>query len=445
MDYTLLTEADRAAMLERIGAASVEDLLRCVPEAVRLKRPLNLPAAADEMTLRGEARRMADDNAAGAVCFLGAGAYDHFIPATVDHLAARGEFVTAYTPYQAEASQGALQAFFEYQTLLCELTGMEVANASLYDGATAAAEAALMCRAVTGRNRIVVAGSVHPDTMAVLRTYSGRLGVEVAATDVVAGVASGQQLAEALDDATACAVVQTPNFLGCLEPTGKIAEVCRAAGVMLVVSVDPISLGILKRPGDYGADVAVGEGQAMGIPMSFGGPYLGFFAARRQLARRLPGRLVGQTTDAEGRRAWCLTLQTREQHIRRERATSNICTNQGLCALRAAIYLATMGSRGLGQVARLCLAKSHYAAEQIAALPGYALKFKAPFFKEFVVRTSRGVEAVLEAALQEGVLAGVPLRPYFPELGDCFLVAVTEKRTAEQIDRLVEVLGKVGR
>lgn len=442
MDYTQLTEAERADMLGRIGVGAIEELLRPIPASVRLKRPLNLPAAADEMTLLAEAGRLAEANAAEAVCFLGAGSYDHFIPTLVDSLATRGEFVTAYTPYQAEASQGALQVFYEYQTMLCQLTGLPVANASLYDGASAAAEAVLMAHAITGRPKVVCAGTAHPETRATIQTYCRRLEIELVIADCVAGHASGQQIAESLDDRTACVLVQSPNFFGCIEPMAAIGEMCRAAGVMLIAAVDPISLAILARPADYGAAVAVGEGQALGNPMSYGGPSLGFLATLRQHVRRIPGRLVGRTTDAAGRRGFCLTLQTREQHIRREKATSNICTNQGLLAIRAAIYLATMGPEGLAETAELCRAKSRYAAGRIAALPGYELQFKVPFFKEFVVRTRRGVETVLAAAREAGLLAGVPLGPYFPELGDCFLTAVTEKRTRAEIDRLIEVLAK---
>jgi glycine dehydrogenase subunit 1 len=355
-------------------------------------------------------------------------------------VAARSEFYTAYTPYQAEASQGSLQAFFEYQTLVTQLTGMDVSNASMYDGGSAAAEAVLMAMHATGRSRVVTAASVHPEYRQILATYLANLGVDLVTLEVPQGTVSMLELAAAVDDRTACVLVQHPNFFGCLEEIEPAAEIAHKAGALLVASVDPISLGILKRPGDLGADIVVAEGQSLGNPMAFGGPYLGLMACREQFLRRMPGRLVGQTVDHHGRRCWVLTLQTREQHIRREKATSNICTNQGLLALRATVYLSLMGPAGMRSVAELCLQKARYAAERLAAVPTLAAKFDRPTFKEFVVRSKgRAVEELIEKCRQEEILAGVPLGQWYPEWDDCLLVAVTERRTKEDIDRLASV------
>ncbi|NQT15158.1 MAG: aminomethyl-transferring glycine dehydrogenase subunit GcvPA, partial [Planctomycetes bacterium] len=341
----------------------------------------------------------------------------------------------------AEASQGNLQAMFEYQTLITQLTGMDVSNASLYDGASAAAEAVLMALGATRRDRVVTASSVHPEYRETLATYLANLNVELVTLDTPEGVVPPEDLARAVDDRTACVVVEHPNFFGCLEDVRALAEIAHGSGALFVVAVDPISLGRLARPGDYGADIVVAEGQSLGSPMSFGGPYLGIMAAREQFVRRMPGRLVGQTVDRRGRRCWVLTLQTREQHIRRERASSNICTNQGLLALRAAVYLAAMGPEGMRSVADLCLRKARYAFEALTRPGSLERVFDRPTFKEFVVRVSDGrVEERLEAARREGIFAGVPLSKWYPELADSVLVAVTEKRSKGEIDRLVEVM-----
>ncbi len=444
MNYTQLTEQDVGAMLGTIGAGSVEDLFRDIPPSARLDRPLAVPEGLDELQLLRELERLASANRScqQQVCFLGGGYYDHFIPTVVDALGSQSEFVTAYTPYQAEASQGSLQAFYEYQTLICQLTGMDVSNASLYEGATAAAEAVLMARSSTGRRRVVVSAGVHPDTRGVLATYIRELPMDLVVVETVSGRTNPEDLRRAVHDDTAAVVIQTPNVYGCVESLDRLAAIGHEAGAVVVASVDPISCAVLKKPGELGADIAVGDAQPMGIPMSFGGPSCGFMACREAFMRKMPGRLIGATRDRAGRRAYCLTLQTREQHIRRERATSNICTNQGLLALRVAIYLSAVGRTGLTKVATLCVDKAHYAAEKIAALPGYELRFRAPFFKEFVVRTNRDVSRVLQHCRTRGILAGVPLAPWYPELGDCFLVAVTEKRTREEIDQLVSALGE---
>jgi glycine dehydrogenase subunit 1 len=336
MPYFLNTPEDQQAMLEAIGVASIDELFAMIPADMRLNRPLDIPPALGELELTARLSQLAGNNlsAEQKVCFLGGGSYDHFIPAVVDTLAGRGEFYTSYTPYQPEASQGNLQAFFEYQTLITQLTGMDVSNASLYDGGSAAVEAAMMCLAATKRHgRVVTAASVHPEYRQILETYLRNLDVELVTIGTPDGTINPEDLVSALNDRTACTLVQHPNFFGCLEDVERLARITHDAGAMFVVSFDPLSLGLLKRPGDYGADIAVAEGQSLGSPMAYGGPYLGIMACREEFVRRMPGRIKGQTTDRRGKRCWVLTLQTREQHIRREKATSNICTNQGLFAL----------------------------------------------------------------------------------------------------------------
>lgn len=443
MPYFPNTESDRQAMLQAIGVASVDDLLAMIPTEVRMQRDLCVPPGMGELELTAHLSQLASQNtpASAAACFLGGGSYDHFIPAVVDMVASRSEFYTAYTPYQPEASQGSLQAFFEYQTLIAELTGMDVSNASLYDGGSAVAEAVLMAMHTTGRKRVVTTESVHPEYRQTLATYTANLDIDLRTLDAAEGTVGPADLDAAVDDQTACVLIQHPNFFGCLEEVEQAAEIAHRKGALLVVSVDPISLGILKRPGDYGADIVVAEGQSLGNPMAFGGPYLGIMACREQFLRRMPGRLVGQTVDRRGNRCWVLTLQTREQHIRREKATSNICTNQGLYALRAAVYLALMGPSGMRDAANLCLQKSRYAAERLADTPSLSPAFDRPTFKEFVVRVKgRPVEDVLERARGENIFAGIPLGRWYPRLSDCLLIAVTEKRTREEIDRLAAVL-----
>ncbi len=440
MAYIVNTPEDRQSMLEAIGVESIEDLFQIVPPELRFQRPLDVPPAMGELELTAHIAELARRNTSPeeAVCFLGGGSYDHFIPAVVDFVASRSEFYTAYTPYQAEASQGTLQAMFEYQTLITQLTAMDVSNASLYDGGSAVAEAVIMAMQSTRRwNRVVTTASVHPEYRRNLGTYLANLHTELVTVGTSQGYLAPEELERALDDQTACVVVQHPNFFGCLEDVEALAEIAHRRGALFVVSFDPISLGLLKRPGDYGADIAVAEGQSLGCPMAFGGPYLGILACREQFVRRLPGRLVGQTTDRRGRRCWVLTLQTREQHIRREKATSNICTNQGLLALRASVYLASMGPQGMRDVARLCLQKAHYALDRLTEIPSIERAFSRPVFKEFIVRLGdRRIETVLETARAKGFFPGVPLKQWYPELADCLLVAVTEKRTKAQIDQL---------
>jgi glycine dehydrogenase subunit 1 len=444
MPYISNTAEDQRAMLETIGLKSLEELFASVPAELRLNRSLAIPPALGELELTAHLAELAGKNAPAGqkVCFLGGGSYDHFIPAIVDYVASRGEFYTSYTPYQPEASQGNLQAFFEYQTLITQLTGMDVSNASLYDGGSAATEAVLMATSATGRHgRVVTSASVHPEYRQILATYLVNLGIELVTVPAPGGTIDLEALQAAVTPDTACVLLQQPNFFGCLEPVDRVVDIARAAGALAVMSVDPISLGVLKRPGDYGADIVVAEGQSLGSPMSFGGPYLGIMACREQFVRRMPGRIAGETVDRRGKRCFVLTLQTREQHIRREKATSNICTNQGLFALRATVYLAALGPQGLRETAELCLRKARLAAGELVKKTGWKLAFERPSFKEFVVRLPGGkVEAAVARAADAGFLAGVPLGQWYPELADCLLVSVTEKRTRREIDALVACL-----
>ncbi|MEX0819172.1 MAG: aminomethyl-transferring glycine dehydrogenase subunit GcvPA [Pirellulaceae bacterium] len=443
MPYTFNTPEDQQAMLDAIGAASLEDLFAPIPDSLRLKRLLDIPAAMGELELTQHIQALAakNEHAGQRVCFLGGGSYDHFVPAVVDAIASRGEFYTSYTPYQPEVSQGNLQVTFEYQTLICQLTGMDVSNASLYDGGSAAVEAVLLCMSVTKRSKVVTTSSVHPEYRQIIETYFTHLGAELVTVGSPDGTVSIEELEAAVDDQTACVLLQQPNFFGCIEHAERVSRIAHDRGALFVVSCDPISLGLLKRPGDVGADVVIAEGQSLGTPMQYGGPYLGIMACREQFVRRMPGRIAGETVDRRGKRCWVLTLQTREQHIRREKATSNICTNQGLFALRAAIYLSAVGPQGLREVAELCLQKGRYAIEQIVADDRFELAFPQPVFKEFVIRDRKGkVADVLAECHESGILAGIPLATWYPELADCFLVAVTEKRTKHEIDLLADGL-----
>ena len=444
MRYLPTTEQNRRQMLDVIGAGSIEELLARVPAKARLARPLAVgPALAETdliRQLRGLSARNAD--ADGYVCFLGGGAYDHYVPSPINHLVSRGEFFTAYTPYQPEASQGTLRTIYEYQTMLAELTGMDVANASIYDGASSLAEAALMARSATGRGEVVLASGVNPRYRQVTATYAAGLGLRLRSTPAAAGVLDAEAAGRLCGPKTAALVVQSPNVYGCVEDVAGAAEIAHAAGALLIVVADPVNLGVLEAPGHLGADVVVGEGQGLGVPLSYGGPYLGVFAAKRDFLRRLPGRLVGATVDRDACRGFVLTLQTREQHIRRDKATSNICTNVALCALMATIYLATLGKRGLVEVGEQSAAKAHYAADRLRAIPGVSLRFDAPFFKEFALRLPKPPERVAARLARSKILAGLPLKSVDRGLADCLLVAVTEKRTKREIDRFADELAK---
>ncbi len=446
MRYIPTTPEERAHMLRVIGVESVDDLFADIPQSVRLHRPLRLRPPLSDPEVLAYLRALAERNghADRLVCFAGAGAYDHFVPPAVWQLAGRGEFLTAYTPYQAELMQGELQAAYEYQTMVCELLGMEVANASMYDGASALGEAVVMARDLTRRDRVVISQAVHPEYRQVVRTYTEPLGIRLVQQRHQAGVTPPDP--RAVDHRTAAVVVQHPNFFGCLEDVRGWAELAHRVGALMVVACsDPLAFGLLEAPGPLGADIVAAEGQPLGNPLNFGGPYLGIIATREAFVRRMPGRLVGATVDRHGRRGFVLTLQTREQHIRREKATSNICTNEALNALAAAIYLSLLGPQGVRQVAELCVLKAHYLKSKLATLPGFRLAFPGPTFHEFVVRTPRPAAALVRALAREGFLAGVPLGRFYPGYRDALLVCVTEARTREEMDRFAEALERVAR
>ncbi|MEK7823559.1 MAG: aminomethyl-transferring glycine dehydrogenase subunit GcvPA [Candidatus Eisenbacteria bacterium] len=438
MSFIGLSRGEEERMLAAIGVPRFEDLVASVPEEVRLQRTLAVPGPLSEIDARRRFGEWARANDADhAVSFLGGGVYDHYIPAAVNAIAMRSEFATAYTPYQPEVAQGSLTAMFEFQSMIVELTGAEVANASLYDGATAAVEAALLARHQTGRARVVVAGALHPNYLDVLRTYLER---DVTVVADRGGPCAPEDLAGVLGPDVAAVIYQHPNFFGVLESPQAIHALAHEAGALAVAVCDPIALALLEPPGATGADIVVGEGQCLGNPPSFGGPLLGFFACRQGLVRRMPGRIAAQTVDRHGRRGFVLTLQTREQHIRREKATSNICTNQGLLALRATLYLGLLGKLGLTEVAELCVQKSHHAAGLAAALPGYRLAHDGAFFREFVLECPVDAAEVVRAGRRGGVLPGVDLGQFRPEWRRWLLVAVTEQRSVAEIERWVEVL-----
>lgn len=438
------TEADRSEMLASIGAGSVDELFADVPEQVRFP-DLDLPAAISEMEVLDELQALADRNVDSHefTSFLGAGAYDHFVPSVVRELLRRGEFYTAYTPYQPEVSQGTLQAIFEFQSLIAHLTGMEVANASVYDGATALAEAVNMAlnQHRGSRRRIVLAPTIHPQYREVVETYMRGNDVEIVGRSVFRnGVAS---LAEMVNEDTAIVAVQYPDFLGHINDYTPVGERAREVGALFCVVVNPIALGLIKPPSEFGADIVVGEGQPLGIPLTYGGPYLGLFATKEEYVRKMPGRLVGETTDVRGQRGYVLTLTPREQHIRRSRATSNICTNQGLMALAATIYLSALGKHGLRRVAELCYHKAHYLADAIDSLEGFSLWNKRPFFNEFVVKSPVPVAALNDRLLGRDIIGGYDLGTWREEFESHMLLAVTERNSRDQLDRLIDTLREV--
>lgn len=442
MSFVPHSEADLRDMLAEVGLSSLADLYSDIPAELILDQPLDVPPVLSEW----EAVRRAEELAAkdpSLICFAGGGIYDHHVPAIVDHIVRRSEFYTAYTPYQPEVAQGTLQAIYEFQTMVCELTGMEVANASIYDGATSTGEAALMAMAVTRRSGILLPGNLHPHYRKVVHNYVSGLGTDVRKIEPQAdGLLDPATVASAVDEKTACVIVQSPNFFGLIEDLEPLAEAAHAAGALLVAVVDPLSLAILRSPGEQGADIVVGEGQSFGNTPNFGGPVVGLFAARQKFVRQMPGRIVGATTDVEGRRGYVLTLQTREQQIRRGKATSNICTNQGLNMLAATVHLATLGPAGLRQVAEVSARNAHYAFDRIATLDGVQPLYpETPFFREFAIATDEDSQTILERGMERGVLAGVSLSR-FPELGapDGLLIAFTEKRSRGDIDLLVEVI-----
>lgn len=445
MHYIPNTAEVEKELLQAIGVRRFEDLLVNIPENFLKKCQINLPSPLSELEITKYMENLASTNrhSGNTVSFLGGGAYDHFIPAVVDFLISRSEFYTAYTPYQPEVSQGTLQSIYEYQSLICRLTNMEVANASLYDGATALAEAAIMSVNTTGRNRILISPLINPFAIDVLRTYLGNRAIEIELLPESNGLSDFTDLADYLDDKIAALLVQSPNFLGNIENLNGISKILEDNKSLLVVSVDPISLSILKSPGELGAHIAVAEGQPLGIHQSFGGPYLGVIASKKSLIRKMPGRIVGETVDVDGKRGYVLVLQTREQHIRRERATSNICTNQGLMALAATIYLSLMGKNGLNRVATLCLNNSHYLCERITALQGFDLAYdNTPFFKEFVVKTPVPAKKIIDAGVKENIFSGIDLGVYRKEWEKSLLIAVTEKKTCQEMDDFVKFLSK---
>ena len=443
MRYIPNSSEEQSEMLKVVGLSSTAELFRSIPEDVRLARKLNVVDPLAEPEVIAEMESLAAQNGgARKPSFLGAGVYSHFSPTIVDYLIQRSEFFTSYTPYQPEVSQGTLQYIFEFQTLVCQLTGMDVANASMYDGSTSCAEAVLMAQRITRRDKVLIAKTVHPEYIEVTRTYTqhGDTAIDVLGIDQSTGCVAEQDLSK-LDDKTACLVIQSPNFFGCIEDVKALADRAHAVGALLIVAVtEAISFGLLKTPGECGADIVVAEGQSFGIPMSFGGPHLGLFACKEQHLRNMPGRLAGVAYDKNGNRGFVLTLATREQHIRREKATSNICTNQGLIALAATIYMEAMGKKGLQEVAMQNAQKTAYAAEKICALPGFSRPFSAPVFNEFVVRAPKSASEILEKLRVNGIIGGLALSKYFGGHDNDILVCVTETSTREQIDALVSAL-----
>jgi glycine dehydrogenase subunit 1 len=442
MDFLPHTPEDDAQMLEAIGLAALDDLFEAVPAAVRLGRDLDVGPALDEISLLGHLGALAarDRGASELACFAGGGAYDHYVPAAVRALASRAEFATSYTPYQPELSQGVLQAIFEFQSVVCEIYGMEVANASLYDGASALVEATNLAARVTKRDRAIVGATVHPHYLDVLRTYTSGLGFDIS----VAPYGPDGTVDWAAVDATGAAAVVTayPNFFGRLEDVPAAAEVARAAGALTIAVTDPTAMGVLASPGSLGADVVVGEGQGLGNGLHYGGPYVGLFATKLELVRQVPGRIAGETLDADGRRAFVLTLQAREQHIRRAKATSNVCTNQTLMAIATAVHLAWLGPKGLSHLGEVCVRNAAFAAQRLAAIPGCAIAFDGPHFKEIVLRTPADGRELARRLAERGYLAGPGLGRWFPELANCLLIAVTERRTEDEIVGLAEAIEK---
>ncbi|MGO4887128.1 aminomethyl-transferring glycine dehydrogenase subunit GcvPA [Anaerobacillus sp. MEB173] len=440
--YLPMTEQDQKEMMDTIGIQSVEELFADIPEKIRYKGQLNIEKELPEPELVNYLQGLAGKNVNTKQypTFLGAGVYDHYISSVVDHVISRSEFYTAYTPYQPEISQGELQAIFEFQTMVSELTGMDLANASMYDGQTALAESAMLSAGQTRRKKLIVSKAVHPEARAVLHTSAKGQNLTVVEVDVEAGVTNLAALKDEIDNDTACVIVQYPNFFGSIENLQEIEEMTHAQKAMFVVSSNPLSLGLLKPPGHFGADIVIGDIQPFGIPAQFGGPHCGFFATTKKLMRKVPGRLVGQTTDDQGQRGFVLTLQAREQHIRRDKATSNICSNQALNALASSVAMSALGKNGVKEMAKQNLQKAHYAKEQVLN-NGVNVVFNQPFFNEFVVKLDKPVQDVNKQLLQQGIIGGYDLGRDYPELDGHMLIAVTELRTKEEIDILAKALG----
>lgn len=440
--YLPQTSADQKEMLAAIGIDSTEQLFSDIPESIRFKGELNISKAMAEPDLVRYLSKLANKNKSlkQVTSFLGAGVYEHYIPSVVNHVISRSEFYTAYTPYQPEISQGELQAIFEFQTMVCEITGMEVANSSMYDGATALSEAAMMACGETKRKKVLVSRAVHPESREVLAANAHGQGVEVVEIGLDGGITNLEQLKELIDDKVAAVIVQYPNFFGQIEDLGKIESIVHEHKALFIVSANPLALGMLKPPGAFGADVVVGDMQPLGIPTQFGGPHCGYFAVTQKLMRKIPGRIVGQTTDDQGRRGFVLTLQAREQHIRREKATSNICSNQALNALASAVCMSALGKNGLQELAMLNFQKAHYAKSKIEKLTGYSIPFTSSFFNEFVVKTPKPVHQIISSLIADGIIPGYDLGQAYPEFENHLLIAVTDMRTKEEIDRLVSRL-----
>ena len=428
-------------MLSSIGLKSIDELFKDIPGELKPKS-FNLPSGKSELEVLQYLQKLAEKNNNKPISFLGAGFYDHFMPPAVEAITSRSEFYTSYTPYQPEVSQGMLQALYEYQTAISNLAGMEVANASLYDGGTALYEAAMMALRITKRKKIVVGEGVNPIYRKILSSYTKNLNLELAETTTSEGLAEREKIKNILDKDTACLILQNPNFFGCLDDFSDLVEFAHNKGVLVIISVYPISLGIVKSPGEMGADIVVGEGQGLGLPLSFGGPYLGLITTLKKFVRQMPGRIVGETTDKKGKRGFVLTLQTREQHIRREKATSNICSNETLCALSALVYLSLLGKEGIKELANLCRDKTYYMLKSLSKI-GIKTKFSAPIFNEFVVELPLNADTIVKELFKKNIIAGFPLGRYYPEMKNCLLIAITEKRTKEEIDLFVKNLGEI--
>lgn len=442
MSFVPHTQEDIKQMLISIGVKSVDELFKDIPVTLRPKS-FNLPAPKSEFEVTQALRKLAAKNAAGLVNFVGAGFYDHFIPAAVDSLSSRSEFYTAYTPYQPECSQGWLQAIYEYQSIICELTGLDVSNASLYDGGTALFEAMMMALRHTGRNKIILDSGVNLIYRTMLYTYTSNLSIEFVEIPVAHGQSCREELFKHLDDKTAAVIFQNPNFFGAVDDHSDMVERVHKFGALAIASVYPVSLGMIKAPGEMGFDIATGEGQSLGIPLSFGGPYLGFMAARNQLVRQMPGRIVGATVDSDGKRGFVLTLQTREQHIRRQKATSNICSNEALCALRAAIFMSLLGREGFKELAEHNYQKAEFAKETLSRINGVQVKRSSPTFNEFTVLLPRHADEVVHHMIEKGFAGGFPLGRFYKGMDNYLLIAVTEKRTKEEILRFADSLEAV--
>lgn len=446
MNFVLNTQKEKKQMLSFLGMNSINDLFKDINEDIKQKELLKLPKPLSELELTKQMRKISEENAdmLDYACFLGGGAYNHFIPSVVDHMISRGEFYSSYTPYQAEMSQGMLQSIFEFQSMICELTEMDVANASMYDGASAMAEAAIMAAKYTERKGIIISKTVHPEYRQVLQTYANAFGLKVFEVEIENGLTDIRDIESKLNNSISCVILQSPNFFGVIENLENIEVLVHKNDCKLITCVvEPISLGILKPPGKYGADIVVGEAQAFGNPMSYGGPHLGFMATKHEFLKKIPGRLSGVTVDRDGEKGFVLTLQTREQHIRRERATSNICTNQALNALAATVYLALVGKNGLRGIAEICAQRAHYACKKVCEQEGFELRFNAPFFNEFVISCPTTPKTINQALLKKKIIGGLELGRFYEDHKNCMMFSVTEMNSIDTIEKLVDTLHEV--